>query len=75
MGLEWSARLAGAFQSMLTVLHLAPRADLPTEESSEQPWRCHVLTDSYAAIPRVSQGNVTSPHILLETGDISKARP
>lgn len=74
-GLEWAVGLAAAFHSTLTVLHLAPRVDLPTEESCEHPWRCHALEDGFAAIPDVEQRTVKPQHILLETGDISKAVP
>jgi hypothetical protein len=74
-GLEWAAGLTAAFHGRLTVLHLAPRAELPTEQSCEQPWRCHVLQEGFAAIPDLPPHNIRSQHILLETGDIAKAVP
>jgi len=75
IGLEWASGLAGEFHSALTVLNLAPRADLPTEENCEYPWRRHVLGDDFAAIPDLPQHKVRSQHILVETGDITRTVP
>ena len=70
-GLEWAAGLAAAFRCMLTVLHLAPRADLPAAENSDHPWRCRPLEGGSCGAP----GEVVPRHILLETGDIARAVP
>lgn len=74
-GLEWAAGLAAAFHCMLTVLHLAPRVDLSAEECSEHPWRCHPLKDGFDAASHLALGDVVPRHLLLETGDISRAVP
>jgi len=74
-GLEWAAGLASALHSTLTVLHLAPRVDLPADESCKHPWRCHVLRDGLAPIPGLPQSGIRCRHILLETSAISKSVP
>jgi nucleotide-binding universal stress UspA family protein len=74
-GLEWAAGLASAFHGTLTVLHLAPRVDLPANDRCEHPWSCHVLGDDFVAMPEMTHLKIRPQHILLETGDISKALP
>lgn len=70
-GLEWASSLAAAFRCGLTVLHLAPRTDLPAEANCEQPWRCHPLRGEFYP----ARGAVVPRHILLETGDTARAVP
>lgn len=69
-GLDWAAKLAEAFHSALTLLYLAPRADLPTDKRCDLPWRCHAFTDGSAVISR--RPKLVSRQILVETGDVSK---
>ena len=71
-GLEWAAGLAEAFHSALTVLYLAPRADLPTDECCKLPWRCHAFTDGSGVTSRFRRAGCVSRQILVETGDVSK---
>jgi nucleotide-binding universal stress UspA family protein len=71
-GLEWAAALAEASHSALTVLHLAPRADLPTDECCELPWRCHAFKDGSVVSSRFRLAELVSRQILVETGDVSK---
>jgi nucleotide-binding universal stress UspA family protein len=72
-GIEWAAKLAGAFHSELTILHLAPLGDLPPDGGYEHPWQCHALTENFAAIPRAGNAGIVSSQILVETSDVSKA--
>ena len=69
--LLWAAALAGAFHAAISVLHLAPRAELPGGERAE-PWKSHALANDFVTVPLPPQARI-SHQILVETSDASRA--